>query len=100
MKRLRVNGYDLAYLEVGQGPPLLCVHGSLCDFRVWSPVLGPLSRRHRVIAPSLRHFFPERWDGRGPGFTVAQHVADVVAFIEGLGAGPLHLMGHSRGGHP
>lgn len=99
MKRLRVNGYDLAYLEVGQGPPLLCVHGSLCDFRVWSPVLGPLSRRHRVIAPSLRHFFPERWDGGGPGFTIAQHVADVVAFIEGLGAGPLHLMGHSRGGH-
>ncbi|MBV9998518.1 MAG: alpha/beta hydrolase [Verrucomicrobia bacterium] len=99
MKHLRVNDYNLAYLEVGQGPPLVCIHGSLCDFRVWSPVLGPLSRRHRVIALSLRHFFPERWDGRGPGFTVGQHVADVVAFIEGLGVGALHLLGHSRGGH-
>jgi pimeloyl-ACP methyl ester carboxylesterase len=40
VQTLRVNGYDMAYLEVGQGPPPLCVHGSLCDFRVWSAVLG------------------------------------------------------------
>jgi pimeloyl-ACP methyl ester carboxylesterase len=58
MQTLRVNGYDMAYLEVRQGPPLVCVHGSLCDFRVWSAVLGPLTRKHRVIAVSLRHFFP------------------------------------------
>jgi pimeloyl-ACP methyl ester carboxylesterase len=99
MKRLRVNDYELAYIEVGQGEPLVCVHGSLCDFRVWSAVLGPLSRRRRVIALSLRHYFPEHWDGVGGRFTMAQHVADVIAFIEGLDAGPVHLMGHSRGGH-
>ena len=99
MNRLRVNDYDMAYIEVGGGPPLVCVHGSLCDFRVWSPVLGPLSRRHRVIVPSLRRFFPEHWDGIGGGFTIAQHTADLIAFIEGVGAGPVHLLGHSRGGH-
>ena len=99
MNRLRVNDYDMAYIEAGEGPPLVCVHGSLCDFRVWSPVLGPLSRRHRVIAPSLRRFFPEHWDGIGGGFTIAQHSADLIAFIEGLGAGPVNLLGHSRGGH-
>lgn len=99
MNHLRVNDYDMAYIEVGGGPPLVCVHGSLCDFRVWSPVLGPLSRRYRVIVPSLRHFFPEHWDGIGSGFTIAQHAADLIAFIEGLGAGPVHLLGHSRGGH-
>jgi len=99
MNRLRVNDYDMAYIEVGAGPPLVCVHGSLCDFRVWSPVLGLLSRRHRVIAPSLRRFFPEHWDGIGSGFTIAQHAADLIAFIEGLGAGPVDLLGHSRGGH-
>ena len=58
-----INGSDMAYLEVGEGSPLVCVHGSLGDFRIWSRVLGPLSRRHRVIARSLRHFFPEHWDG-------------------------------------
>jgi pimeloyl-ACP methyl ester carboxylesterase len=94
----RVNGYDLAYIEVGQGEPLVCVHGSLNDFRVWSPVLGPLSCRHRVIAPSLRGFFPEHWDGVGDGFTIAQHVADLIAFLETFG-GKVNLVGHSRGGH-
>ena len=44
MQTLPVNGYDMAYLDVGEGPPLVCVHGSLCDFRIWSCVLGPLSK--------------------------------------------------------
>jgi pimeloyl-ACP methyl ester carboxylesterase len=99
MQTLRVNGYDMAYLDVGHGPPLVCVHGSLCDFRIWSAVLGPLTPRHRVIAVSLRHFFPERWDGVGDTYSIAQHVADVIAFIEQLDTGPVDLMGHSRGGH-
>jgi pimeloyl-ACP methyl ester carboxylesterase len=99
MQTLRVNGYDMAYLEIGRGPPLVCVHGSLCDFRIWSAVLGPLSQKHRVIAVSLRHFFPERWDGVGDTYSIAQHVADVIGFIGQLDAGPVDLMGHSRGGH-
>jgi len=99
MQTLAVNGTDMAYLEVGRGPPLVCVHGSLCDFRIWSAVLGPLSKSHRVIAVSLRHFFPEHWDGVGDTYSIAQHVADVIGFIEKLDAGPVDLMGHSRGGH-
>jgi esterase len=99
MQTLRVNGYDMAYLEVGQGPPLVCVHGTLGDFRTWSAVFGPLSKQRRVISVSLRHFFPEHWDGVGDDYLMAQHVADVIAFIEKLGAGPIDLMGHSRGGH-
>ena len=99
MQTLSVNGTDMAYLDVGEGPPLLCVHGSLCDFRIWSCVLGPLSRKHRIIAISLRHFFPEHWDGRGETYSIAQHVADVIAFIDKLNAGPVDLLGHSRGGH-
>jgi esterase len=95
----RVNDYDVAYIELGHGAPLVCVHGTLGDFRVWSPVMGPLSQRHRVISLSLRHFFPEYWDGVGSDYTIAQHVADVIAFIEALGVGSVDLMGHSRGGH-
>jgi pimeloyl-ACP methyl ester carboxylesterase len=103
MQTLPVNGYDMAYLDVGQSsdkyPPLVCVHGSLCDFRIWSSVLGPLTPAHRVIAPSLRHFFPEHWNGVGHTYSIAQHVDDVIGFIEKLDAGPVDLMGHSRGGH-
>lgn len=99
MLRLAVDDHEMSYIDVGAGRPLVCIHGSLGDFRVWSPVLGPLSRRRRVIAPSLRHFFPETWEGRGGRFKMDQHVADTIAFIEGLRLGPVDLLGHSRGGH-
>ena len=99
MLRLRVDDHDMPYIDIGRGRPLLCIHGSLCDFREWSPVLGPLSRCHRVIVPSLRHYFPDHWDGRGGTFKMARHVADAIGFIEQLGLGPVHLLGHSRGGH-
>lgn len=99
MQTLRVNGYDMAYLELGEGRPLVCVHGTLGDFRTWSAVLGPLSKAHRVISVSLRHFFPEHWDGAGDDYKLAQHVADVIAFIEQIEKKPVDLMGHSRGGH-
>jgi pimeloyl-ACP methyl ester carboxylesterase len=52
-----------------------------------------------VVALSLRHFFPEHWAGVGSDYTMAQHVADVIGFIEALGEGSVDLMGHSRGGH-
>jgi pimeloyl-ACP methyl ester carboxylesterase len=102
MQSLHVNGYDMPYLDVGEDrgrPPLVCVHGSLNDFRVWGCVLGPLSQRHRLICVSLRHFFPAQWDGVGDTYSIAQHVEDVIAFIEELDLGPVDLMGHSRGGH-
>ena len=99
MQSFRVNDYDMAYLEVGSGPPLVCVHGTLGDFRTWYSVLGPLSKAHRVISVSLRHFFPEHWDAVGDDYKMAQHVADTIAFIEQVKPGPVDLMGHSRGGH-
>lgn len=99
MQTLRVNGTDMAYVEIGQGPPLVLVHGTLGDFRTWNAVVGPLSRSHRVIAVSLRHFFPEHWDGAGDDYKMQQHVDDVIAFIEQITPRPLDLLGHSRGGH-
>ena len=99
MQTMRVNGYDMAYLTLGRGQPLVCVHGTLGDFRTFAALLGPLSQQHRVIAVSLRHFFPEHWDGMGDDYKIAQHVADVIAFIEQVEPRPVDLMGHSRGGH-
>ncbi len=52
-----------------------------------------------MIAVSLRRFFPEHWDGVGADYKMAQHVADVIAFIEQLQPRPVDLLGHSRGGH-
>jgi len=99
MKTVPVAKFEMPYIDIGRGIPLVAIHGSLGDFRVWSAVMGPLSRQNRFIVPSLRRFFPEHWDGQGDGFTISEHTADVIAFIEGLRIGPVDLLGHSRGGH-
>jgi esterase len=99
VKTMRVNGYDLRYVERGSGVPVILVHGSLSDYRSWAAQMDPLSKRYRVIALSLRHFYPEKWDGKGDDFSIEQHAEDVVSFIVGLDAGKVHLVAHSRGGN-
>ena len=99
MPSLHVNGYDMAFVERGAGIPLLLVHGTLGDYRSWALQMEPFGAHNRTIAVSLRHCWPERWDGVGDDFTVQQHTQDVAAFIAALDAGPVHLIGHSRGGH-
>ncbi len=47
----------------------------------------------------MRHFYPEKWDGKGTDFNVSQHAKDLAAFIESLG-GPVYLVGWSYGGLP
>ncbi|MBD9573799.1 alpha/beta hydrolase [Pseudomonas sp. PDM23] len=94
----RVNDYELTCQVAGQGVPLLLVHGSLCDYRYWQGQVQALSARYRVVVPSLRHYFPEQWDGAGPDFTTQQHVDDLWALLDQL-PGPVHLLGHSRGGN-
>lgn len=100
-KTYRVNGYDLSVLEAGETTalPLLLVHGSLCDQRIWSAQMAAFAGRYRVLALSLRHFWPEHWDGSGDGYEIRRHAEDIAALIDHLGAGPVHLLGHSRGGH-
>jgi esterase len=98
VKSVEANGYLMTYQEEGSGVPLVLVHGSLCDYRFWSYQIEQLAKHHRVIALSLRHCFPEQWDGHGGDFSIAQHASDVEAFISILGLGAVHLLGHSRGG--
>lgn len=97
----RIHDHDLFWLESGSGPapPLLMIHGSLCDARYWAPQMGPLGAGRRAIAVSLRHCWPAAWDGRGAGYHVDQHVADLAAFIDTLDVPQVDVMGHSRGGY-
>jgi len=62
-------------------------------------VLGPLSKTLRVSRSACGGFFPEHWDGVGNDYLMSHHVADVIGFLEKFDAGPVDLMGHSRGGH-
>jgi pimeloyl-ACP methyl ester carboxylesterase len=47
---------------------------------------------------SLRHHYPERWDGQGDDYSIEQHISDVRSFIKKMKLGRVHLLGHSRGG--
>jgi len=98
IKAIEVNGYDMAYQEVGSGVPLLLVHGTMADYRVWSRQGPDFSKAYRTIIVSLRHSYPEKWNGVGDDFSVAQHASDVAALINKLNLGKVHLVGHSRGG--
>ena len=98
IKTLRVNNYDISYVERGSGAPLILVHGALSDYRTWLPLMAELSETNRTIAVSLRHYYPEQWDGKGNDLSLQQHADDMTAFIQALRLGPVDLLGHSRGG--
>ncbi len=79
----------------GKGAPLLFLHGALGQFS-WPAALASLASRFDVIAPDLPGFGatprPER-------VTRVEDIAYVMLdLIERLGAGPVHLVGHSLGG--
>jgi pimeloyl-ACP methyl ester carboxylesterase len=96
VKGLEVNGYEMAYVERGAGIPVIFVHGSGVDYRYFAAQMEPFGSAYRAISVSLRHYHPEPWRGDGD-FSLNQHAVDLVAFIRTLGAGPVHLVGHSRG---
>jgi len=94
-----VNGYPMAYTSRGSGQTIVFVHGVLVDYRYWQQPLETWTADYRIIAISMRHFYPEKWDGKGEDFTVSQHAKDIAAFIESIG-GPVYLVGWSYGGRP
>jgi esterase len=85
---IEVNGYPMAYQDNGSGVPLILVHGAFWDYRLWLCQLKPFSRRHRVLNVSLRHYFPEVWNGTDNDFSLAQHADDLSVFIEQMALGP------------
>src|SRR6187549_3679942 len=73
----KVNGYEMAYVERGAGSPLVLWHGSVSDYRNFAANMDALAARHRTIAASRRHHYPERWDGQGHTYQPSQFVSDL-----------------------
>lgn len=88
----------MPYVESGKGELLLFIHGSLCDYRYWQPQLAGLGEHYRCVSVSLTHYWPAPDSARGEPFSWSRHADEVAQFIDALGAGPAHVIGHSRGG--
>ena len=97
-RQIEVNGARLTYSQQGQGIPVVLVHGSISDLRIWESQRLAIAQRYRYIALTQRYFGTDKWSGDGRDFTQAMHAADLAAFIRSLNAGPVHLVGWSYGG--
>ena len=96
MEVVRANDIKIAYERIGQGPPLVLVHGAGVDGRMWRPQLTALADEFTVVA----------WDEPGAGrsddvpagFGLADYAHCLAAVIDALALGPAHVAGLSWGG--
>ncbi|UPT86899.1 alpha/beta hydrolase [Bradyrhizobium barranii subsp. apii] len=96
-KKVGVDGLTLHYIELGQGTPVVLVHGTLEDYRTWDGQLEAFSKGYRLISYSRRYHYPNEWPKDATDFSVTLHARDLAAFIKALNLPPVHLVGHSYG---
>lgn len=91
------DGTPIAYVGIGDGPPLVLVHGAMSDSTRWR--ITPYLARFRTVYAMDRR---GRGDsGDAPDWSLDLEVDDVVAVVEAVAteAGvPADLLGHSLGG--
>ncbi len=89
------DGVRIVGQVVGQGPPLVLLHGAMADGQIeWQELLPHLTDRFTCYVPDLR--------GRGasddhPDHSRAARLRDAIAFVESLEE-PVAVMGVSGGG--
>lgn len=94
-----INGAELRYIEMGQGIPVVFVHGSLNDLRSWKSQLEVFSQHYRVVAYSRRYHYPCGNIDDVSGYPATIHREDLAALIQRLGLAPAHLVGSSYGAY-
>jgi pimeloyl-ACP methyl ester carboxylesterase len=77
----------------GRGTPVVLVNPGWSTAGIWSPVMGLLADRFRVIR------YDDRGVGRSPAPTVPfTRLADLSAVLDYAGGDPAVIVGHSGGG--
>lgn len=92
-----IKPVELFYEDIGQGVPVILVHGYPFDHTIWAPVVEELKDEARLILPDLRGF------GKSPDtnetFTMRLMAEDLRALIDKLSLQQVILVGHSMGGY-
>lgn len=86
------------YVDAGQGPPILLMHGSGSSLADWQEgLIEGLAARHRVIAYD---YFGKGFSERNDRFTYGYElwVDEAVELLDALGVPHVTAIGHSVGG--
>ncbi|MGQ0604196.1 MAG: alpha/beta fold hydrolase [Anaerolineales bacterium] len=93
MPHAKLDDATLYYETVGEGPPLVLIHGFALDARMWDDQVAPFAERHRLLRYDLRGF------GRSsPPTAEYAHTDDLAALMHHLGLDSAHVIGLSMGG--
>ena len=91
----RVRDIAVRMLRGGKGEPLLFLHGA-AGLVLWPPFFEKLAERYDVLVPEHPGF------GLSDNPPWVRNIADLAMYyldlLDGLGAGKVHLIGHSLGG--
>jgi len=93
---IRINGTSIAWGEMGEGQPLVFLHGLWDSHRTWRRVAPRLAERFRVLMPDLPgHGFSGRPDAP---YTLTWYARTMLAWLDALRIESAHVCGHSYGG--
>ena len=96
VRTVTLHGYELSYLDVGGGSPMLFIHGLLGSHRSWRRLVDRLSDGHRVLAPDL---FGHGASAKPMGdYSLGSHAATLRDLLDELKIDRVTLVGHSLGG--
>jgi pimeloyl-ACP methyl ester carboxylesterase len=92
----RVDGLDIHYKSLGEGPPLILLHGVGGDCSDWLKDFSFFTRHFHVIALDLPGFgFSDEPDCHA---TPSWYGAFLKDFMDALGISDAYIIGHSLGG--
>jgi len=92
-----VGGQRIAYVSGGQGETVLLVHGITTYSFLWKDVCPLIRREHTFYAPDLLGC-GDSSKPRGADYSLSAQADIIVGFMEALGIGKAHLVGHDIGG--
>jgi len=97
MPTARNGEVELFYLDEGEGPAVLLLHGHTLDHRIWDDVVPRLRPAGlRAIRPDLRGHGKSTVPPKG--YTFGHHAADAVAVLDAAGVDRAVVAGFSLGG--
>lgn len=83
------------YVDVGEGPAVVLIHGFASSLVVWDDVIKVLAKNHRVIAMDLKGF---GWTDRPEGdYSPPAQARIVKALLDARGVKTASVVGHSWG---